>query len=85
MLPSEDYIAQQITPIRVSLIHSMRQGLKRHLTHTCRERLLALYQELDAAIQGSGREYMGQRSLKNICLSYLMSLNSDEEIAIADR
>ena len=82
MLPSEEYISQQAKPIRVELIHQMRQGLKQHLAFLHRQRLLQVYQEQRDLIVGNGPDFMGPRSLKNACLDYLAYSGTDDALEV---
>lgn len=72
-LPSESYLADQMETVDVDGIHSGREALKSCIALELRDELLAAFEgnrergpfELD-------REAMGRRSLKNLCLAYLM-------------
>jgi len=71
-LPSEDYLAEMMSVIDVDAIHAVREFVRAELARLLDKELKAVYQanmndqyEITAAA-------MGQRSLKNVCLTYLM-------------
>jgi aminopeptidase N len=72
-LPDEEYLAQQMQVIDVDGIHAARQFVKAGLAAAMIERLQSRYAEL-----GTGKPYdktpasMARRSLRNVCLSYLL-------------
>lgn len=73
-LPTENYLAAQMTVADVDAIHSVRQQVKQHIATSLKSQFEALYQQLN--IKRDYRfaaEDMAQRSLKNTCLSYLMA------------
>ncbi|MEM7280265.1 MAG: aminopeptidase N [Pseudomonadota bacterium] len=74
MLPSEEYVSQQIKPIPVNQIREALDHLRRHLADSHRDVLLEVYQAKKAEIRGADSSFMGQRSLKNTCLDFLSSL-----------
>jgi len=83
-LPDEDYLADQMKVVDVDGIHAARQfirkGLAGHLEKLFAGRYAALndgvtYQKSPAA--------MARRSLKNICLSYLLETEPGELLATA--
>jgi aminopeptidase N len=77
-LPSESYLGDQMEQVDVEGIHRARESLKLELATALREDLLAIYE----ANQGSGAyridaESIGRRSLKNLCLGYLMQIDDE--------
>lgn len=79
-LPSEKYIAEQMTVIDPGSIHAVRQFLIRSLAASFKEQFLALRENCRSKAPyspGDGRA--GQRRLANLCLSYLAS-NGGQEI-----
>ena len=72
-LPDEEYLAQQMEVIDVDGIHASRQFVKAGLAAEMIERLQVRYAELE-----TGKPYdkvpasMARRSLRNVCLSYLL-------------
>jgi len=75
-LPPETYLATQMEVIDPEALHAAKNAVERHLAAALYQQFLELYQENN--VHGEYRitpEAMGQRSLKNCALSYLMSLN----------
>ncbi len=71
-LPSEDYIAQNMTVIDVDAIYYVREFCKKTLAFELIDDFLRVYdQNLNSQFDLTA-EAMGQRSLKNICLAYIM-------------
>ena len=73
-LPTENYLAAQMTVADVDAIHAVRQTVKHRIAVALKAEFDSLYQALNIK-----REYrfaaedMAQRSLKNTCLSFLMA------------
>ena len=77
-LPSESYLAEQMTVVDVDGIHAARRWVQRTLAERLREPLLAAYQTLhDREREGYRIDAaaIGRRALKNVCLDYLMQLD----------
>jgi len=75
-LPSEVYIAEQMEVIDPDAVHATRTALRRHLAQALRGELLAAYQAFQShAAYSPDAKSAGQRTLKNLCLSYLMELD----------
>jgi aminopeptidase N len=75
-LPSEGYIAEQMEEVDPDAIHAVRVALRRHLAAALRGEWLAAYQAfLAPGPYNPDAISAGQRSLRNLCLSYLMELN----------
>ena len=72
-LPTENYLAAQHAPADVDAIHTARTYMKQTLAAKLKQQFSDLYSQLN-----TGESYlfnadqMARRSLKNICLSYLM-------------
>ncbi|MDW5378130.1 aminopeptidase N [Halomonas sp. HP20-15] len=83
-LPSEAYIAEQQPTVDVDAIHAARDFVKRSLATALRDEFLALYRDnqSDAEYAPSAEQIAG-RSLKNVALSYLMSIEDDEAVELA--
>ncbi len=79
-VPSEAYVTETMTPVEVELIHQVRQWVRLKLAERFKTELLATYQSLASRPYQLSAESIGQRSLKNLCLDYLMML-SDASIA----
>ena len=79
-LPSEKYIAEHMPEIDVDVIHAVRENFLFMLALQLKDVFLNLYKKLH--VTGPYQFTMtdiGNRQLKNMCLSYLMLLN-DEKI-----
>lgn len=80
-LPTENYLAAQMSVADVDAIHAVRQSVKHRIAAALKAEFDALYQTLNIK-----REYrfaaedMAQRSLKNICLSFLMATKDPMQI-----
>jgi aminopeptidase N len=75
-LPSEGYVAEQMEEVDPDAIHAVRVALRKHLAASLKGELLATYQAF--AAPGPYRPdaiSAGLRSLRNLCLSYLMELD----------
>ena len=84
ILPGERYLAESVSVVDIHRIHQVREFIKKQLAITQEERLLQLYQHCQQ--QGEYQitpQAIGQRSLKNICLSYLLMLNKAEYFQLA--
>ncbi|MEN8260007.1 MAG: aminopeptidase N, partial [Pseudomonadota bacterium] len=85
-LPSETYLAEQMTVIDVGGIHETRQRVKKTLAETLRDRFETLY--FDNHCDEAGRfdaGAIGRRRLKNTCLDYLTALDTPDVQAAAIR
>ena len=72
-LPSEDYIAEMMEVVDVDAIHHVREFCKSEIAKQLEPLLLKNYQQNQSEKFDISPEAMGQRSLKNLCLSYLQS------------
>jgi aminopeptidase N len=74
-LPSETFLAEQMTLVDPDRLHESRNALRRALAGYLKNDLLRLYEDL-----GSKKPYspdavsMGRRALRNLCLGYLGEL-----------
>ena len=72
-LPSESYLADQLDSVDVDAIHTAREFVRKQLAKQLFDSFLDIYHRYD-----SNEAYrfdaisMGRRSLKNLCLSYLL-------------
>jgi aminopeptidase N len=74
-LPSEGYVAEQMEEVVADAIHAVRVALRKHLAASLKGELLATYQAFTApSPYGPDAKSAGQRSLRNLSLSYLMEL-----------
>jgi aminopeptidase N len=74
VLPSENYLAAQQKPADVDAIHAARAYVKRELALRLKQQFSTLYSQLCTRdkYQFNATD-MAKRSLKNICLDYLMT------------
>ncbi len=81
-LPSESYVGEQMDIVDPDAIHAVRVALRRQLATALRTELLATWRAM--ALPGAfspDAASAGKRALRNLCLSYLMELESDDEVA----
>ena len=79
VLPSEDYLAEQMDVVDVDAIHAAREAARRAIAAALRDRLLATYTEhRDDGPYTIDTAAMGRRALKNLCLGLLASRPEDE-------
>jgi aminopeptidase N len=83
-LPSEDYLAEQMDVIDPDAIHAVRVGVRKQLAQALQEDLLRLYgtQTIDGPYSPDAAS-AGRRALRNLCLGYLMELESTQSRALA--
>ena len=76
-LPSESYLADQCAVVDVDAIHAVRQFMRRQLAEALEKDWLKIYEKNNVCVdyQFSATD-MAQRSLKNLCLSYLLELDN---------
>lgn len=81
-LPTETTLAQEMEVIYPQHLHSARVFVKQMIAERCKLQLLKLYHEnCSTEPYTITPQAKGQRSLKNLCLSYLMALEQvDDEI-----
>jgi len=80
-LPSESYIADQCKTVDVEAIHQAREFVRQQLATRLQAEFSTAYDKhhLDSEYRFDA-EHMAQRSLKNLCLSYLLETGDDHEI-----
>ncbi|RDH84790.1 MAG: aminopeptidase N [endosymbiont of Galathealinum brachiosum] len=71
-LPSEDYMGQNLPVIDVDAIYQVREFCKKTLAFELMDDFVAVYKSCQDDEYTLTPQAMGQRSLKNICLSYMM-------------
>ncbi|MGS2743092.1 aminopeptidase N [Halomonas sp. LS-001] len=82
-LPSEAYIAEQQPLVDVDAIHAAREFVRQSLAFALRDELMAVYQaNLSDEPYAPTPEQIGQRSLKNVTLSYLMAVEDAEAVSL---
>jgi len=82
LLPSEADIAEQCNPANPARIHQVREKLRQFIADSLQQDLAQAYQHRIAAT-GLSDHAMQQRKLKNVCLSYLVSLKDKAFISLA--
>ncbi|KAA0012549.1 aminopeptidase N [Billgrantia pellis] len=83
-LPSEAYIAEQQPLVDVEAIHAARTFVEQSLAAALSDDFLRLYEENRSDIPYAPTpEQIGQRSLKNVALSYLMAIEDEQAVALA--
>lgn len=84
-LPTEAYLSELATVIDVEAIHHVRNFVRKELALALEEVLLTVYEA-----NNTGCEYapdaasIARRSLKNLCLSYLMATDEARYVALAE-
>jgi aminopeptidase N len=82
-LPSEAYLAEMRDVVDVAAIHAARQVAREQIAHALREPLLQAYRRnCSTEPYAASASQIAQRSLKNICLAYLMLLEQSDIIAL---
>ncbi len=71
-LPSEDYIGQNLSLIDVDAIYHVREFCKQTLAFELMDEFVAVYKACENDEYTLTPDAMGQRSLKNTCLAYMM-------------
>ncbi|MBD3895914.1 aminopeptidase N [Halomonas sp. ML-15] len=85
-LPSEAYIAEQQPVVDVDAIHAARTFVKQSLAASLRDDFLRVYYDnASDAAYAPEPEQIAARSLKNVALSYLVSIEDEEGIELAQR
>ncbi len=85
-LPSEAYVAEQQPRVDVEAIHAARRFVEQSLAAALRDDFLHLYQDNHRDTPYAPEpEQIGERSLKNVALGYLMAIEDEEGIELARR
>ena len=83
-LPDEAYLAEQMEVVDVDGIHAARVFIKAGLAGELETLFAGRYAELnDGQAYQKTSAAMARRSLKNICLSYLLETDAGESLAVA--
>ncbi len=78
-LPEESYLAQQMDVVDPDNLHQARTYVRQELASTLKEELRAVWEaNREQGNYSLSPEAMGRRSLKNSCLSYLLSSKHPE-------
>ncbi|MEJ2346990.1 MAG: aminopeptidase N [Gammaproteobacteria bacterium] len=79
VLPSEEYLAEQVSPVDPAAIHRVREFLRAGLASALRQTFWECYRaNRETGPYSTDPAAMGRRRLKNICLGYLMELDDAE-------
>ena len=77
-LPGESTLAEALDVVDPEALHAARNSLRRHLAEELEGELAGLYAALAPnAAYAPSSEQAGRRALRNICLSYLLELDTD--------
>lgn len=78
-LPSETYLADALEVIDPDAVYEARKFVRQTLAEALKDTFLTVYQHnQDAGPYRLDPEAMGRRSLKNVCLAYLMELTDGD-------
>ncbi|MES2298026.1 MAG: aminopeptidase N [Pseudomonadota bacterium] len=84
LLPSESVIAERMKVVDPHAIHTARQFLRRTIGARLRQEWLAQYRaNLTPGAYSPDPASAGRRALKNLALSYLASVPTDADVALA--
>ncbi|AVI63061.1 aminopeptidase N [Halomonas sp. GFAJ-1] len=84
-LPSEAYIAEQQPIIDVDAIHAAREFVRQSLAMALRDEFLTIYNDnVSEERYAPSPEQIAQRGLKNVALTYLMSIEDDQGLALCE-
>jgi len=83
VLPSEDYLAQQMAVVDVEAIHGARETLRRAIAGRLKDDFLAAYRgNASNAPYSPDPENAARRKLRNVALGYLGALGDPESVAL---
>jgi len=82
-LPSEDYLGQNMSLIDVDAIYHVREFCKQTLAYELMDDFVKVYKACENSEYSLTPQAMGQRSLKNICLTYMMCSQTDTAKKVA--
>ncbi|WGI26805.1 aminopeptidase N [Halomonas alkaliantarctica] len=84
-LPSEAYIAEQQPIVDVDAIHAAREFVRQSLAVALRDEFIAIYDaNVTEEAYAPTPEQIAQRSLKNVALAYLMSIEDEQGLALCE-
>ncbi|MCK0715460.1 aminopeptidase N [Chromohalobacter sarecensis] len=84
-LPSEAYIAEQQPMVDVDAIHAARVFVKQSLARALRDEFLAIHEaHRSDEPYAPEPDQIARRRVKNVALEYLMSIEDDEGVALAE-
>ena len=83
-LPSEAFLADQLSVVDVDAIHAAREGARAALGEALAAEFAAAYRELaDAGPYSIDGTSIGRRALRNACLGYLAAADPEKGAALA--
>ncbi len=82
-LPSEDYMGQNMSLIDVGAIHHVREFCKQTLAFELMNDFVEVYKSCENDEYLLNPDAMGQRSLKNVCLAYMMCSTTETAKKVA--
>ena len=83
VLPTEEYLAEQMQVVDVDGIHSARSFVRKKLAGELKTKLENRYSKLnDGAPYDKSSVAMARRCLKNVCLAYLLQVPGGEKLAV---
>ncbi|MCW9055818.1 MAG: aminopeptidase N [Gammaproteobacteria bacterium] len=82
-LPSEDYLAELMPVVDVDAIHFVYTFCRYQIARQLENELLQVFNDNYSNEFDLSAKAVGQRSLKNLCLSYLVELNKDDTRQLA--
>ena len=76
-LPGESTLAEMLDVVDPDALHAARNGLRRHLAEQLEKEFFGLYSALTVSEPyAPNSEQAGRRALRNLCLSYLLELDT---------
>ncbi len=82
-LPSDEYLSSLMDVIEVDALRQVRLFCKQTLAAALQKDFEKIYASCQSSEYALTADAMGQRSLKNLCLSYLMTLETKASINLA--
>ncbi|MGB4228508.1 MAG: aminopeptidase N [Candidatus Dechloromonas phosphoritropha] len=83
-LPGESTLAEMLDIVDPNALHAARNGLRRHLAEQLEKEFFGLYSALTVSEPyAPSSEQSGRRALRNLCLSYLLELDTPAVRALA--
>lgn len=81
--PNESFLAEQLEVVNVGTVHTVRETIRQVLAENLQETLLEVYQNNQESGPFSiDATAVGQRSLKNVALGYLITLTDDAALQL---
>lgn len=84
-LPTEAYLSELASEIDVDAIHHVRNYVRKAIAEALEDTLVSVYEGCQIAAEYSpDAASIARRSLKNLCLSYLLALEEPRYLALAE-